>query len=288
MGDSRLGRALLELLGRHRGDACLLRRGGRAWRDTGHRHDGRKARRAGARRRRARDRPAVRPSAARGGRLHDRLRSRGRRLRRRCGAHAHRDRRLCRSRRGAGARVGPFGGRATASRGRSPSRPRTPACASTAPGPTAAAAYRWKCQINENSKLPAFAAELPEADHNEIVGWEGAASAGKFVAVFLEDSDQHPRTRQPDRADARADRAAGGRHAARREPRRQPARAPDVARPARRPGLDLPRGAARSGPASRSTVIDRLKEALAKEADQRSRKRCIYFDALLAGRICRI
>jgi glucose/mannose-6-phosphate isomerase len=63
-------------------------------------------------------------------------------------------------------------------------------------GPTAPAAYRWKCQINENSKLPAFAAELPEADHNEIVGWEGASVAGKFFAVFLEDSDQHPRTRQ--------------------------------------------------------------------------------------------
>jgi glucose/mannose-6-phosphate isomerase len=63
-------------------------------------------------------------------------------------------------------------------------------------GPTAAAAYRWKCQINENSKLPAFSAELPEADHNEIVGWEGAASSGSFLAIFLEDSDQHPRTRQ--------------------------------------------------------------------------------------------
>jgi glucose/mannose-6-phosphate isomerase len=63
-------------------------------------------------------------------------------------------------------------------------------------GPTTAAAYRWKCQINENSKLPAFSAELPEADHNEIVGWEGAPVAGKFVAVFLADPDQHPRTRR--------------------------------------------------------------------------------------------
>jgi glucose/mannose-6-phosphate isomerase len=63
-------------------------------------------------------------------------------------------------------------------------------------GPTAAAAYRWKCQLNENSKLPAFTAELPEADHNEIVGWDGAPDAGRFIAVFLEDSDQHPRTRR--------------------------------------------------------------------------------------------
>ena len=42
------------------------------------------------------------------------------------------------------------------------------------PGIGAAAAYRWKCQLNENAKVPAFAAELPEAGHNEIVGWEDA------------------------------------------------------------------------------------------------------------------
>jgi glucose/mannose-6-phosphate isomerase len=63
-------------------------------------------------------------------------------------------------------------------------------------GLTAAVAYRWKTQLNENAKLPAFAAVLPEADHNEIVGWEGAADTGRFVAVFLADEDQHPRTRR--------------------------------------------------------------------------------------------
>jgi glucose/mannose-6-phosphate isomerase len=63
-------------------------------------------------------------------------------------------------------------------------------------GPTAAVAYRWKTQINENAEQPAFTAELPEADHNEIVGWEGASAFGRFHAIFLEDSDQHPRTRR--------------------------------------------------------------------------------------------
>src|SRR4051794_5529608 len=63
-------------------------------------------------------------------------------------------------------------------------------------GPTAPVAYRWKTQINENAKVPSFAGELPEADHNEIVGWEHAASLSSFLAVFLEDSDQHPRVRQ--------------------------------------------------------------------------------------------
>jgi glucose/mannose-6-phosphate isomerase len=60
-------------------------------------------------------------------------------------------------------------------------------------GTTAAVAYRWKTQINENAEQPAFSADLPEADHNEIVGWEGASDLGRFFAVFLQDSDQHPR-----------------------------------------------------------------------------------------------
>jgi glucose/mannose-6-phosphate isomerase len=63
-------------------------------------------------------------------------------------------------------------------------------------GLTVPIAYRWKTQINENAKLPAFANELPELDHNEIAGWEGAAELGRFSAVFLDDSDLHPRIRQ--------------------------------------------------------------------------------------------
>ena len=59
---------------------------------------------------------------------------------------------------------------------------------------TAPVAYRWKTQVNENAKLPAFSSELPEADHNEIEGWSGAD--GRFAAVFLEDRDQHPRERK--------------------------------------------------------------------------------------------
>jgi glucose/mannose-6-phosphate isomerase len=57
------------------------------------------------------------------------------------------------------------------------------------PGIGAAAAYRWKCQMNENAKLPAFAAELPEAGHNEIAGWQSASELGRFAAVFLVDPD---------------------------------------------------------------------------------------------------
>ena len=57
---------------------------------------------------------------------------------------------------------------------------------------TAPLARRWKAQVNENAKSPAFFSELPEADHNELCGWSGDA----FAAVLLEDADQHPRERR--------------------------------------------------------------------------------------------
>jgi glucose/mannose-6-phosphate isomerase len=64
-------------------------------------------------------------------------------------------------------------------------------------GLTAPVARRWKTQVNENAKLAAFFSELPEADHNELCGWEGAmASGARPSAVFLEDADQHPRERR--------------------------------------------------------------------------------------------
>jgi glucose/mannose-6-phosphate isomerase len=59
---------------------------------------------------------------------------------------------------------------------------------------TAPVAYRWKTQVNENAKLPAFCSDLPEADHNELEGWSGAER--RFAAIFLEDRDQHPRERR--------------------------------------------------------------------------------------------
>ena len=62
-------------------------------------------------------------------------------------------------------------------------------------GITAPIAYRWKTQLNEMAKTPAFAHELPELDHNELVGWDGAREVGPFSAVFLDDPDLHPRVR---------------------------------------------------------------------------------------------
>jgi glucose/mannose-6-phosphate isomerase len=60
-------------------------------------------------------------------------------------------------------------------------------------GPTTAVAHRWKTQLNENAKTLAFAAELPEANHNEICGWDRGRELAPLAGVFLEDDDQHPR-----------------------------------------------------------------------------------------------
>ena len=76
-------------------------------------------------------------------------------------------------------------------------------------GPTAAAARRWKTQLNENAGAPAFHSELPEADHNEICSWERGRGVAPLAAVFLEDPDQHPRVRSHVEFTAQAAEAAG-------------------------------------------------------------------------------
>lgn len=60
-----------------------------------------------------------------------------------------------------------------------------------AEGIGAVAASRWKTQLNENAKVPAFAAALPELDHNEVVGWSPGRGEG-FVLVVLRHGAEHP------------------------------------------------------------------------------------------------
>jgi glucose/mannose-6-phosphate isomerase len=66
-------------------------------------------------------------------------------------------------------------------------------------GPSATAAQRFKCDLNEYAKTPAFWNYLPELDHNEIEGWGQMADLTRhnFVAVFLRDDDE------PERIDLR-------------------------------------------------------------------------------------
>src|SRR3989338_2793141 len=66
--------------------------------------------------------------------------------------------------------------------------------ASEALGPIA---LRWKTQINENAKLPAFWNVFSEMNHNEIAGYQGMD--GKFAAVLLRDkSDRQSIKRRMD------------------------------------------------------------------------------------------
>jgi glucose/mannose-6-phosphate isomerase len=57
------------------------------------------------------------------------------------------------------------------------------------------AAYRWKCDINENAKAPAFAAAYPELDHNEISGWgqHGDVTRQLLTLVSLRHGFEHER-----------------------------------------------------------------------------------------------
>jgi len=58
----------------------------------------------------------------------------------------------------------------------------------------AAAAQRWKTQINENAKAPAFWAAQPELCHNEVCGWGvgGDVTRQVITAVALRHEGEHP------------------------------------------------------------------------------------------------
>jgi glucose/mannose-6-phosphate isomerase len=63
-------------------------------------------------------------------------------------------------------------------------------------GPTAPVALRWKTQLNENAKQPAFWAEIPELCHNEVVGWELTRKIlPQGTVAFLRSRHDHPRVR---------------------------------------------------------------------------------------------
>ncbi len=56
------------------------------------------------------------------------------------------------------------------------------------------AAQRWKTQVNENAKAPAFWSAQPELCHNEIVGWgqHGDVTRQVFTLVALRHDSEHP------------------------------------------------------------------------------------------------
>ncbi len=61
-------------------------------------------------------------------------------------------------------------------------------------GVTAPAARRFKGQINENAKAPAFFNELPELNHNELMGWTSVPQVSQAtLGVFLLDEGEDAR-----------------------------------------------------------------------------------------------
>ncbi|MHA2243964.1 MAG: bifunctional phosphoglucose/phosphomannose isomerase [Candidatus Hodarchaeales archaeon] len=53
-------------------------------------------------------------------------------------------------------------------------------------------ANRMKCQLNENSKILAIAEELPEFNHNHIVGWESWTEENPFIVIAFRFQAEHP------------------------------------------------------------------------------------------------
>ncbi|QXJ22021.1 mannose-6-phosphate isomerase [Actinomadura graeca] len=66
---------------------------------------------------------------------------------------------------------------------------------------TATAAYRLACQLNENAKYPAVFGEVPEADHNQVMAFDGffaRAAPGRGLPGAVPDPDDFFRDRADD------------------------------------------------------------------------------------------
>jgi glucose/mannose-6-phosphate isomerase len=84
----------------------------------------------------------------------------------------------------------------------------------------AVAAYRWKGQVNENAKAPAFANRLPELCHNEAAGWgqHGDVTRQVVTLVQLRHDFEHPQIgRRFELVDELVDEVVGSVHDVRAE-----------------------------------------------------------------------
>ncbi|HKE97800.1 MAG TPA: SIS domain-containing protein [Actinomycetes bacterium] len=57
----------------------------------------------------------------------------------------------------------------------------------------AVAATRLRAQCNENAKVSAIGAALPEADHNEVMALEGGLGPDRELVVLRDEPGEHPR-----------------------------------------------------------------------------------------------
>jgi len=60
---------------------------------------------------------------------------------------------------------------------------------------THAVGLRWKAQLNENAKSPAYCVPFPELNHNDLVGWRlDVQRRHDYVLLILRSQDEHART----------------------------------------------------------------------------------------------
>ena len=55
-------------------------------------------------------------------------------------------------------------------------------------------AYRWRCQIQENAKQLAFNHQIPEMNHNEIVGW--TLPNNQMAVILIRDNHENSRIKK--------------------------------------------------------------------------------------------
>lgn len=60
----------------------------------------------------------------------------------------------------------------------------------------APAAYKWKINFNENAKNLAWWNELPEFDHNELIGWSSHPTQKPYEIIELRSKLEHPRVQK--------------------------------------------------------------------------------------------
>lgn len=58
------------------------------------------------------------------------------------------------------------------------------------------AAYKWKISFNENAKQIAWAGQLPEFNHNEILGWTKQPTEKPYAVIDLRSQFEHPRVQK--------------------------------------------------------------------------------------------
>jgi len=65
-----------------------------------------------------------------------------------------------------------------------------------APRPVRSVALRWQGQFNENAKMVAFCGEVPEMDHNQLVGWLEGGTGCHCRPVMLMPAEMRPTVRR--------------------------------------------------------------------------------------------